>query len=99
MKRLLMSLAVVSAFVASSARAADDGSNIYRTRCAMCHGPDGKGTEIGKKMGSRALGASKLEASDIEKLVADGHGTARPLEDRLTAEQIKAVSAHVRTLK
>jgi mono/diheme cytochrome c family protein len=98
MKRLLASIAAVL-FLAAGAARADEGADVYKSKCASCHGPDGKGSAMGKKMGSPELGASKLDAAGVEKVVAAGQGKMMGFKGKLSPEQIKAVATHVKTLK
>lgn len=99
MKRLLASVAAVLFLSAGAARAADDGAELYKTKCASCHGPDGKGSAMGKKMGSPELGGSKMSAAEVAKVVEEGKGKMMAFKGKLTPEQVKAVSAYVKTLK
>jgi mono/diheme cytochrome c family protein len=97
MKRLLAAAVLFAA--AGSAHAAEDGAALFATKCASCHGTDGMGTPVGKKMGSPELPATKLDAAGVEKVVTEGRGKMMAFGGKLTPEQIKAVSAHVKTLK
>src|SRR6185436_51289 len=53
-----------------------DPAPIYKAKCAMCHGPDGKGeTPTGKKMKVRDLGSpevQKMTDAELAKVIADG---------------------------
>ena len=41
--------------------------DIYKAKCAGCHGVDGKGTTAGQKMGAPAFSSDKVQkASDAE---------------------------------
>ena len=42
-------------------------ADIYKAKCAGCHGVDGKGTTAGQKMGAPAFSSDKVQkASDAE---------------------------------
>jgi len=42
-------------------------SDIYKAKCAGCHGVDGKGTTAGQKMGAPSFSSDKVQkASDAE---------------------------------
>jgi cytochrome c6 len=99
MKHVLAPVAAVLLLAGGAAHAAEDGENLYTSRCAMCHGPDGKGSPMGKKMGSADLSASKLSEAEVAKVVENGRGKMMSFKGKLTPEQIKAISGHVKTLK
>jgi mono/diheme cytochrome c family protein len=41
--------------------------DLYKTKCAGCHGADGKGSAAGQKMGAPAFSSDKVQkASDAE---------------------------------
>lgn len=53
MNRFLLTALIVGSFgLAGTARAAGDvaAGKAKATSCAMCHGPDGKGTQVGPKL-------------------------------------------------
>jgi mono/diheme cytochrome c family protein len=95
-KRLALVLAVSFA-VAGAAQAADPKAT-FASKCALCHGPDGKGnTAAGKKFGVKDLTATKLSAAELEGVIAKGRGTAmKPFEGKLSPEEIKAMAGFIK---
>jgi mono/diheme cytochrome c family protein len=80
-------------------RDAPDGAEIFKTRCAACHGDKGEGTLAGK------IPAVKGTAMDIEKLLAfitKGQGGkmvhTTPIVN-LNDGEAKAVAEYVKSLK
>jgi len=80
--------------------------DIYKAKCAGCHGPDGKGTAAGKKMGAPEFSSEKVQkASDTE--LADFIENGGPQKKASHAFAGKGVSpadaaklaAYVKTLK
>ena len=62
---------------AASAWAEEDVKDLYLSKCAACHGPDGAGkTAKGKKLKVQDVHvtATKLSADDMTKIVTDGKG-------------------------
>ena len=95
MKRLALAL-TLSFLVAGAAQAAD-GKALFGTKCTVCHGADGKGqSSMGKKLGVKDLTVTKLSAEDIEKTIKAGKGKMTPFDGKLSAEEIKAVTAFVK---
>ena len=72
----------------------------YEARCAVCHGKDGVPKSFAK--GSPAFNdeAWKKGASleSIEKVVTDGRKRMPAFGNKLTPEEIKSVSAYLKTL-
>jgi mono/diheme cytochrome c family protein len=108
MRTWLAVAGVVSmAFVAGSPAvswAADDGKTVYAKKCATCHGDKGEGKPaIAKslKVELRPLGAPEVQAksdADMAKSINEGAGKMKPVKG-LSEDDVKAVIAHVRTLK
>jgi mono/diheme cytochrome c family protein len=100
---LLTAVAALGVAVAGSAPlAAQDGPTLYKAKCAMCHGPDGKGeTPMGKKLNIRDLGSPEVQKqtdAELTTIMSKGKGKMPPFEAKLTAEQIGQVLAHIREL-
>lgn len=67
MKPLILACALLS-FAACTALAQEAGGDIYKAKCAGCHGPNGEG-----KVGP-ALKATKLGEDDIVLLLTKRQG-------------------------
>jgi len=80
---------------------ATDGAAIYKTKCATCHGVDGRGqTPMGKKMGLRDLGSPDVQKQTDKELydwTAVGRGKMPAYKDKLSDAEIKALVTHMRT--
>ena len=98
--KCILGAAVLSAFVAAVAGAAraDDAAATFATKCAACHGKDGKGdTPMGKKMGVKDLTQTKLSAGDLEKVIADGKPPKMAsFRGKLADAEIKAMAAWIK---
>ncbi len=97
----------LSLFVASIARAnpgpdSAASSATFRTKCAMCHGPDGSGSEVGKSMNVpdlRSPVVQKLPDAQLAQIISDGKGGMPSFKNSLSEEQIHALVAHIRALR
>ena len=81
---------------------ADDTAGLYKSKCAMCHGPDGKGdTPTGKAMKVTDLTSAEIQKKPDAELIAsttNGKGKMTPFKGKLTDAQIKDLIAYVRGL-
>jgi cytochrome c6 len=93
---------VVVAVTASTPLSAQDDPTLFKTKCAMCHGADGKGeTPMGKKLNIRDLSSPEVQKqtdAELTTIISKGKGKMPPFEGKLTAEQIGQVLAHIREL-
>jgi mono/diheme cytochrome c family protein len=73
----------------------------YKAKCAMCHGPDGKGeTPTGKSLKVRDFSSEdvqKISDADLAGTIAAGKGKM-PAYKTLTPDQVKDLVAYVRSL-
>ncbi|MFN0123766.1 MAG: c-type cytochrome [Blastocatellia bacterium] len=81
--------------------AAADGAAVYASKCAKCHGADGKGVEKYKKQGVKDLTdktyQKTLSLAKVTKAITAGKGEMMPAwKDKLSADEIKAVAATVK---
>jgi cytochrome c553 len=108
MNRLLIFLVAASALIGLTAQAADAPEN-WKAHCAKCHGPDGKGdTKMGKKAGCKDMTDAKVQADikddkafkSLKEGLKDGDKTLmQAYSEKLSDDEIKALIAHVRSLK
>lgn len=102
MKRVTVIMGIVI-LVVSAAAFADDGAATFKAKCVMCHGADGGGdTAMGKKVNAADLRDAKVQSKKDDELAATiskGKNKMPAFEEKLEAEQIKAVIAFIRTLK
>jgi cytochrome c6 len=86
-----------------AAQADDAGQKLYGSKCAACHGPDGKGqTAVGKLNKLRDLASSDVQKQSDEELttiITGGKGKMPAYGKSLKPEQIKSLVEYVRTLK
>ena len=80
--------------------------DLYKAKCAACHGADGKGSAAGQKMGAPAFSSDKVQkASDAE--LADFIENGGPEKKAshafaskgVTAVDAEKLAAYVKTLK
>jgi mono/diheme cytochrome c family protein len=83
----------------------DPGANLWRKKCAACHGADGAGRTRfaeGRPFADLTDGRWKhgSDRASLRRLVADGDpsSTMPPFAGRLTPEEIDAVVDHARKL-
>ena len=95
----LVTLLVVG-FVAlsNSPAAAQDAAATYKAKCAMCHGPDGKGG----KMGTRDFASPEVKAetdAQLTEIITKGKPPKMPAyEGKLKDTEIKDLVAYIRGL-
>ncbi len=81
---------------------AEDGAAIYKSKCAMCHGPAGTPSAgMAKMMGIKPVSDPSMKGlteGQIESAVKNGKGKMHPVAG-LTDPQVKAVAAYFKTLK
>lgn len=105
-------IAIVAILLVTSvaARAADDVEALWKTNCLSCHGKDGTGkTKAGRKAGVKDMTEDKYqkEVTDEKALAAmkdglkddEGKVKMKPFADKLSADDMKALLAKVRSFK
>ena len=92
---VLASLALASSFAMAGDLAANPD---YKAKCAMCHGPNGEGKPAMKVAPLKeAVGKSDAE---LTATITKGKPPKMPAFDgKLSADQIKALVADVKSLK
>jgi mono/diheme cytochrome c family protein len=103
---LLMVFVGLTPFFSSIARAnprpdSAASSATFRTKCAMCHGQDGGGSEVGKSMNVpdlRSRVVQKLPDAQLAQIISDGKGGMPSFKNSLSEDQIHSLVTHLRSL-
>jgi mono/diheme cytochrome c family protein len=89
-------------FLSAPVQADNAAEATYKAKCAMCHGPDGKGeTATGKalKAGSFATPeVAKMYDDDLATVITKGKNKMPSFEGKLKKEEIEQLVAYIRQL-
>lgn len=106
--RIITVLSLLTAASLARSEAADVAEN-WKTHCIACHGKDGKGqTKAGKMAGVKdqtdsqyqaTLNDEKMFTAVKDGLTEGGKEKMKPFKEKLSDDEIKALVAHVRSLK
>jgi mono/diheme cytochrome c family protein len=99
-RNLILASAVV--FLVGISARADDSAPLYKSKCSVCHGPDGTGdTTMGTKLGAHDFSApdvQNLSDAELAAIIAKGKNKMPAYEKTLTADQIKGLVTYIRSL-
>jgi len=92
---------LMGALLACTAKA-QSAPDLYKSRCAACHGADGKGdTAVGKKIGVRDFHSDEVQKqsdAQLAEIVKDGKNKMPAYKDKLKDDQISDLIKYVRQL-
>ena len=98
MKVLTAMLLVLALMMVVPAFAQDKPADLYKAKCAGCHGADGTKS----MMGSKPLtdpSVQAMSAADLAAVISAGKGKMPAYKGKLTDDQIKGLVGYIRTLK
>lgn len=104
-RTIITVLALSILIVAPGAIAAGgpDGAAIFKSKCAMCHGPDGAGqTTMGKNMKLKDLRSAEVQKqtdAQLRTMISDGKGKMPAYKAKLSAAEIDALVGFIRSIK
>ena len=95
-------IAVALLLLAAPGRSQEDGATLFKSKCAACHGPDGKAeTAMGKALKIRDLSSQAVQSqpdAQLTEIVTKGKNKMAPFDGKLSKEQITGLVAYVREL-
>jgi cytochrome c6 len=100
----VVSMIALLTFVTSMAFAdsAPGAPEIYKTKCATCHGADGSGqTAVGKSMKIRDLRSPDVQKqtdADLQKIISDGKGKMPAYKAKVSVADVASLVAFIRGL-
>jgi cytochrome c6 len=84
------------------AEAQDGGPALYKTKCATCHGAEGKGdTAVAKADKIRDLSSADVQQqsdADLTAVISTGKGKMPAYGKSLKPDQVKDLVAYIRSL-
>jgi mono/diheme cytochrome c family protein len=89
------------ALAAASAPDTQKAKTLFQTKCATCHGPNGAGTSLGKRINASDLRSPEVQEqsdTDLAQVISNGKNNMPTFASSLTKEQIDALVAYVRGL-
>ena len=76
-------------------------SATFRTKCAMCHGQDGAGSDVGKSMNVpdlRSQAVQKQPDAELAQVISNGKAGMPPFKSSLSEDQIHGLVTYIRSL-
>ena len=84
------------------ARPQTGGAALFKTKCSVCHGADGKGaTAVGKADKVRDLGSAEVQKqsdADLSAIITNGKDKMPAYGKSLKPDQVKDLVAYIRSL-
>ena len=102
MKTLFGMLVLLGFLVIARPALADDTEALYKSKCQVCHGADGKGSPAGQKLGVTDFHSpevAKQTDADLIKVTKEGKGKMPKYDGKLTDDQIKELVKFIRGMK
>jgi cytochrome c6 len=102
MKAMISTMALGILLATAVPAAAADAGALYKSKCQVCHGADGKGTPAGQKLGVKDFQSpevAKQSDADLMKTTKEGKGKMPKYDGKLTDDQIEELIKHIRSLK
>jgi len=97
-----LTLFVVSIVQAKPGPDSAASSATFRTKCAMCHGPDGSGSAVGKSMNVpdlRSPEVQKVPDAQLAQIISDGKGGMPSFKGSLSEDPVHSLVTYVRSLR
>jgi cytochrome c6 len=105
MKRIdfhrMISLGVLAVLFVLPSMSAQDAAATFKAKCAGCHGADGTGSPMGKKMGVHDFTSADVQSMSDEQLsdIITNGKNKMPKFPSLKPEDVKALVAYIRAMK
>ncbi len=102
--KLVLTLSLIGAIllVGLPARAQETGESLYKSKCAVCHGPTGTGkTPMGEKLkipDMHSADVQKMSDAELKAIIVKGKNKMPAYETKLSKEQIDKLTAYIRDL-
>jgi len=90
---------MAAAMIFSTWSFADDGADVFKSKCAVCHGADGKGKDAMKTKDLASADVQKMTDAELTEIITNGKPPKMPPYKSMTADQVKDMVAYIRSFK
>lgn len=100
--RLMFALFVLIFPFANLVAVDQKADDLYKSTCQGCHGPSGRASIVGKKLGAKDFQdpvVGKMSFAHVAKVISDGQGKMPSYKDKLTHDEIKALTKYIKEMK
>jgi cytochrome c6 len=94
---LVIAAAGMALLVWPASSRADGSADLFKAKCAMCHGADGAGKPAMKTRDFSSADVQKQTDAELTAIITKGKNKMPAYETKLTKEQIAGLVAHIRT--
>jgi len=98
----ILAIALMFAMASQTMFAQSAGESLFKTKCQVCHAPDGSGdTVMGKKLGAKDLKSAEVQKqsdAEITNVIKNGKDKMKGFEGKLSNDEIKTLVTYVREL-
>jgi mono/diheme cytochrome c family protein len=97
----LQTLFPVPLLRANSGQGSAASAAAFKSKCALCHGPDGGGSAVGKTMNVpdlRCEAVQKRSDAELAQVISDGKGGMPSFKKSLSDVQIHSLVTYIRSL-
>jgi cytochrome c6 len=98
---LLFSLATLGQVASAATGTSQKAASTFEDHCVSCHGSDGAGTPLGKRLQAPDLSSKEVQSqssASLARAISEGKNNMPPFADRLSAQQIQALADYVHRL-
>ncbi len=99
---LLVFVSAFSALASAQGMASSPGATLFKSKCAMCHGPDGAGkTMMGERLKVPDLRSEEVQKqtdAQLTEAIDAGKGKMPAYKGKLTPEQVGQLVAEIRDM-
>jgi cytochrome c6 len=91
----------VSIVRANSGQDSSASAAMFKSKCALCHGPDGGGSTVGKTMNVpdlRSDTVQKRSDAELAQIISDGKNAMPSFKKSLSEDQIHGLVTYIRSL-
>ena len=99
-KRTGVFVLLLSGLLSAGQLLAQDAAGTFKSKCAMCHGADGKGSPMGQKMGVHdftSADVQKMSDADLSSTITNGKNKM-PAYKTMSPDDVKGLVAYIRSL-